>query len=77
MEIKLTEISIRDLFEGYENNEELGVKAYGGKLDVRPPYQREFIYKPEQQREVIKTVIKNFPLNVILSPTATDMGNSP
>ena len=72
MEIKLTEISIRDLFEGYENNEELGVKAYGGKLDVRPPYQREFIYKPEQKREVIKTVIKNFPLNVMYWATRDD-----
>ena len=72
MEIKLTEITIKDLFEGYENNEELGVVAYGGKLDVRPPYQREFIYKPEQQREVIKTVSKNFPLNVMYWATRDD-----
>ena len=55
MEIKLTEISIKDLFNGYENNDELGVKAFGGKLDIRPPYQREFIYDQTQQREVIKT----------------------
>ena len=72
MEIKLKEITIKDLWEGYENNEELGVVAYGGKLDVRPPYQREFIYKPEQQREVIKTVSKNFPLNVMYWATRDD-----
>ncbi len=65
MEIKFTEISIRDLVEGYENNEENGVKAYGGLLDIRPPYQREFIYKPEQQAAVIRTVSKGFPLNVM------------
>lgn len=65
MEIKLSEIRIKDLFEGYENNDEAGVKAFGGKLDIRPPYQREFIYKPDQQRAVIDTVHKGFPLNVM------------
>ncbi len=65
MEIKFTEISIRNLVDGYENNEEEGVKAYGGLLDIRPPYQREFIYKPEQQQAVIRTVSKGFPLNVM------------
>ena len=72
MEIKLTEISIKDLFNGYENNDELGVKAFGGKLDIRPPYQREFIYDQTQQREVIKTVSKNFPLNVMYWATRED-----
>lgn len=65
MEIAFTEISIRDLVEGYENNDENGVRAYGGQLDIRPPYQREFIYKPEQQTAVIRTVSKDFPLNVM------------
>lgn len=65
MEIKFTEISIRDLVRGYENNDENGVKAYSGLLDIRPPYQREFIYKPEQQQAVIRTVDKGFPLNVM------------
>ena len=42
MEIKLHEISVRNVFDGYENNEETGqVVAYGGKLNVRPAYQRE------------------------------------
>lgn len=65
MEITLKEITIRQLIEEYENDEELGVKAYGGRLDVRPAYQREFIYKPEQQQAVIDTVYKGFPLNVM------------
>ncbi len=72
MEIKLTGISIRDLFDGYENNDEQGVCAYGGKLDIRPPYQREFIYNPEQQKSVIRTVIKGFPLNVMYWATRDD-----
>lgn len=72
MEIKFTEISIRDLVEGYENNDENGIKGYGGLLDIRPPYQREFIYNAEQQQAVICTVSKNFPLNVMYWATRDD-----
>lgn len=36
MEIKLHEISVRDVFDGYENNESTGqVVAFGGKLAER------------------------------------------
>jgi len=72
MKIELQNISIRDLVNGYENNDENGVVAYGGKLDVRPPYQREFIYKTEQQQAVIQTVSKGFPLNVMYWATRDD-----
>ena len=39
--------------------------GYGGQLDIRPPYQREFIYKDKQRDAVIETVSKDFPLNVM------------
>lgn len=65
MQIELHQIPIRDLFEGYSNRQEEGVWAYGGRLNIRPPYQREFVYKPEQQAAVIDTVRKGFPLNVM------------
>ncbi len=65
MEIKLVEIPVRDLVAGYEDNEEAGVVGYGGKLDIRPPYQREFIYKDKQRNAVIDTITKDFPLNVM------------
>lgn len=65
MKIELKQITVRDLVEGYEDNEELGVRAYGGKLDVRPPYQREFVYKDKQRDSVIATLRQNFPLNVM------------
>ena len=65
MKIDLHHIKIRDLVDGYEDNEESGVKAYSGRLDVRPPYQREFVYKDKQRDAVIDTVQKNFPLNVM------------
>lgn len=65
MQIKLKEITIRDLAEGYADNAEGGVVGYGGKLDIRPPYQREFIYGPKERDAVINTVTKDFPLNVM------------
>jgi len=65
MEIELKEITVRDLANGYQDNEENGVVGFGGKLDIRPPYQREFIYGEKERNAVIDTVTKNFPLNVM------------
>lgn len=65
MKIELHEITIRELTEGYEDNGDDGVKGYGGKLDIRPPYQREFIYGDKDRTAVIDTVTSNFPLNVM------------
>ena len=65
MKIELKEIPIRDVSNGYINNNEEGVVGYGGKLNIRPKYQREFIYKDKQRNSVIETVKKDFPLNVM------------
>lgn len=65
MNIELKEITVRELTDGYEDNEEGGVIGFGGKLDIRPPYQREFIYKEKQRDAVIDTITKEFPLNVM------------
>lgn len=65
MEIKLQEITIRELAEGYQDNAENGVRGYGGRLDIRPPFQREFVYNNKQRDAVIDTVMKKFPLNVM------------
>lgn len=65
MKIELHEIPIREVAEGYKDSAEAGVVAYGGKLDVRPAYQREFIYKDEKRNAVIETVKQGFPLNVM------------
>ena len=65
MEISLHEITVRDLAHGYIDEDENGVWGYGGKLNIRPQYQREFVYKEKQRDAVIDTIIKNFPLNVM------------
>ena len=53
MKIELKAIKIRALTNGYEDNEEDGVVGVGNKLDIRPPYQREFIYNDKQRDAVI------------------------
>lgn len=65
MKVTLKEIAVRELTNGYKDNADEGVVAYGGKLDVRPPYQREFVYKAEQRDAVINTLSRGFPLNVM------------
>ena len=65
MNIELHKITVRELVDGYVNSEDEGVVAYGGRLDVRPKYQREFIYKPEQQTAVIDTAMRGYPLNAM------------
>ena len=65
MKIELHEILVKDLVEGYADCKEEGVFGYGGKLNIRPPYQREFVYKDKQREAVIETIQKNFPLNVM------------
>ena len=66
MKITLTKVTIKDLVKDYKDDAETGrVSAYGGKLDIRPPYQREFIYKEKQRDAVIETVRQGFPLNVM------------
>jgi len=65
MNIELKEILVKDLVQDYINDNENGVVGYGGKLNIRPKYQREFVYKDTQRDEVINTVRKDFPLNVM------------
>lgn len=65
MNIELKKIAVKDLADGFMDNNEEGVIGYSGKLDIRPPYQREFIYKDKQRDAVINTINKHFPLNVM------------
>ncbi|MCC6660954.1 MAG: DUF262 domain-containing protein [Phycisphaerales bacterium] len=65
MKIELKEITVKALTDGFLDSAEAGVVAYGGKLDIRPPYQREFIYKDKQRNAVIDSLRKDFPLNVM------------
>lgn len=75
MDIELKSIPIRDLITGYENDPDRGVHGYDGRLDIRPPYQREFRYDEREKRAVIDTVLKGFPLNTMYW-SVVDGGNA-
>ena len=65
MDVDPNKITIRELKEDYKDDGEDGVTAFAGKLDVRPPYQREFVYKEKERNLVIDTVKRGFPLNTM------------
>ena len=65
MRIDLKEISVREVTGSYRDSAEEGVVGYGGLLDIRPKYQREFVYDEKKRNAVIDTIRKGFPLNVM------------
>ncbi|WP_167003296.1 DUF262 domain-containing protein [Mumia sp. ZJ430] len=74
MKIELHQTVIREIVDGYRDDAEAGVVAYDGQLDVRPPYQREFVYNDKQRDAVVDTVFKGFPLNVFYWVAKEDGG---
>lgn len=77
MTIKQIEVTVGDITRGYVNNDELGVRGYDGRLDIRPPYQREFIYNEKERQAVITTVLHGYPLNVMYWVKRSDDAECP
>ena len=46
MDIRPLKVTVREVVAGYEDNSdrEEGIHGYGGRLDIRPKYQRNYIY---------------------------------
>jgi hypothetical protein len=65
MEISHRDVTVAELFDGYADKGELGVCGYGGLLDIRPAYQREFVYDDKLKKAVIETLRRSFPLNTM------------
>lgn len=65
LKIDLKEIPIRDIVKSYLDSGNDGVVGYDGRLNIRPAYQREFIYKENERNAVMDTILKGFPLNVM------------
>lgn len=65
MKINYQEITVKELAEDYlEDKETNGVVGYSGKLNIRPKYQREFVYDDKKRNLVIDSILKDYPLNV-------------
>ena len=56
MKIELHEIPVRDVVAGYKDSAENGVVCYNGHLNIRPAFQREFIYKDKQRDAVMAEI---------------------
>lgn len=56
MEIELKEILVKDVAKNYIDSAEEGVVGYDGKLNIRPKYQREFVYDEKKRNAVIDTL---------------------
>lgn len=65
MKIEMYEATVGEVYEGYQDRGEEGVVGYGGMLDIRPKYQREFVYNNQQEQAVIDTILNDYPLNVM------------
>ena len=65
MTIKQISVTVGEITKDYVNNDEQGVRGYKGLPDIRPPYQREFIYNEKEQQAVITTVLNGYPLNIM------------
>lgn len=72
MKIDLHHVPVRNLVDGYVNSGYDGVVGYGGALDIRPKFQREFVYDTPKQQAVITTILSRFPLNVMYWAKGTD-----
>ena len=65
MKIDLKRIKVKEVFENYVDNKEEGVLGYNKNLNIRPKYQREFVYDEKKRNAVIHSIINGFPLNVM------------
>lgn len=65
-------IKISDLVAGYLNDSATGaVEAYNGRLNVRPAYQREFVWDKgsasggKKQEALIDSIMNGYPINIM------------
>ncbi len=62
--------TVADLTDGYLMNSDDGsttdsVFGFGGKLNIRPSYQRNSVYNDSKRNAVIETILDECPLNVM------------
>ena len=66
MKIDMIKVPVKELIQNYSEDDQTSrVRAWGGKLDVRPEYQREYVYSDDKRDAVINTILKGFPLNIM------------
>lgn len=62
---EITQIRIGDIAKGFIDDDEKGAKAFSNKLNLRPPYQREYCYGNNngvKEDAVVETILQGYPL---------------
>ncbi len=72
-----TDITIKDICEGFVYNELEGKGLFGlsGKLTIQPEYQRNYIYASDggkREMAVIESILKGYPLGLIYFNTVSE-----
>ena len=66
MEVELRKYRVEEITKGFsEDDNSSQVIAMDGKLDIRPKYQREYVYDDKKRDKVIDTVLRGLPLGVM------------
>ena len=66
MKITPMNFSLKEIAENYyENDTDNSVVGLNGRLDIRPKYQRQFVYPKDKQDAVVRSVLSDYPINVM------------
>jgi len=65
MRINKTEWTVKEVTEGYNDLKQNGCFSMNDQLNIRPIYQREFVYDDNKQKAVINSILNGLPLNVM------------
>ncbi|MBO4400797.1 MAG: DUF262 domain-containing protein [Selenomonadaceae bacterium] len=72
MEYELKFVTVGEVAAGYKDDAEGGCWGYDGKLNIRPAYQREYIYTGKRRDAVVESVMKNLPIGTMYWMKKTD-----
>ena len=66
MQIEPKTVTIGDLVDGFSEDPETDrVVGYAGQLNIRPAYQREYIYEEKEREALIDSVLRGYPIGVL------------
>lgn len=70
--VERVDIPIKEIYKNFKDTEEGGTWAYNDKLNIRPAFQREFVYEGKDLTAVIESVLRGFPLSLMYWGTVKD-----
>lgn len=67
MKITPLKITVGEVVSGYVDNSdnEEGIYGFDGRLNIRPKYQRNYVYDKKKRNAVIETVTNDYPLGIM------------